>query len=67
MPARTAARRNHILAPVYEGLLARGKLKKVATTVIMRKLLILAHRLLSDPDFKLTTPQKTAQKPAPEK
>ena len=31
----------------------------------MRKLLILAHRLLSDPDFKLTTPQKTAQKPTP--
>ena len=31
----------------------------LALTAVMRKLLCLAHRLLSDPDFKLTPHEKT--------
>lgn len=41
--------------PLYQRLLANGKAKKLALTVLMRKLVILANRLLKNPHFALAT------------
>ena len=46
MPALSASRHNPILKAVYERLLKDGKLKKVALTALMRKLLICLNALL---------------------
>ena len=48
MPALVAARFNPDLKAKYQALLAAGKPPKVALTVIMRKLVILANALLRD-------------------
>lgn len=40
MPALVAARRNPVLAPLYQRLIAQAKPPKVALTALMRKLLI---------------------------
>jgi transposase len=40
MAALSASRSNPVLAPFYKGLVNRGKLKKVALTAVMRKLLV---------------------------
>ncbi len=48
MPALVAARFNPDLKAKYQALLAAGKPAKVALTVIMRKLIILANALLRD-------------------
>ena len=48
MPVLVAIRFNKPLADKYQSLLKAGKLKKVAITVIMRKMLILANALLRD-------------------
>jgi transposase len=48
MAAHSAARFNAPLKATYEHLLARGKLKKVALTAIMRKLIVLANTLLKE-------------------
>jgi len=50
MCAMSARRSNPILKAFYDRLIARGKTKKVA---VMRKLIVLANRLLASPDFKL--------------
>jgi transposase len=47
MAALTAARRNHVLAPFYQRLLAAGKPPKVALTAVMRKLLIALNSALT--------------------
>jgi transposase len=47
MAALAAARRNHILAPFYQRLLAAGKPPKVALTAVMRKLLIALNSALT--------------------
>jgi len=55
MAALVASRYNPILKALYQRLLARGKAKKLALTVLMRKLVILANRLLKNPHFTLAT------------
>jgi len=40
MAALSASRSNPVLAPFYKGLVKRGKLKKVALTAVMRKLVV---------------------------
>jgi transposase len=47
MAALAAARRNHILAPFYQRLLAAGKPPKLALTAVMRKLLIALNSALT--------------------
>jgi len=46
MPALTASRHNPVLKEFYQRLLKAGKLKKVALTAVMRKLLICLNALL---------------------
>lgn len=53
MSAVCAARFNPLLATFYQRLRARGKPAKVALVAVMRKLLCLLNRLLSDPNFVL--------------
>ena len=53
MAALVASRHNPILKPLYLRLVAAGKAKKPAITVLMRKLIVLANTLLKNPDFSL--------------
>jgi len=53
MAALVASRFNPILKALYLRLLAQGKPKKLALTVLMRKLIILANKLLKNPQFSL--------------
>jgi transposase len=53
MSALVASRHNPILKALYQRLLAAGKPKKLALTALMRKLIILANRLLKNPNFSL--------------
>ena len=55
MAALVASRYNPILKAHCERLLARGKAKKLALTVLMRKLIVLANRLLKNPNFALAS------------
>jgi transposase len=55
MAALVASCHNPILRPLYLRLLARGKAKKLALTALMRKLIVLANRLLKCPEFTLAT------------
>lgn len=55
MAALVASRFNPILKALYQRLLNAGKAKKLALTVLMRKLIILANRLLNNPNFSLAT------------
>jgi transposase len=55
MSALVASRYNPILKAHYLHLLAKGKPKKLALTVLMRKLIILANTLLKNPNFSLAT------------
>lgn len=48
MPVLVAIRHNKPFADKYKSLLKAGKMKKVAITAIMRKMLILANALLRD-------------------
>ena len=56
MAALVASRHNPILSAFYQRLVSRGKPPKLALTAVMRKLLCLSNRLLSDPGFTLTPP-----------
>ena len=53
MAALVASRYNPILKVLYQRLLLAGKPKKLALTVLMRKLILLANRLLKNPHFSL--------------
>lgn len=53
MAAVCATRMNPILRAYYQHLIQRGKAPKVALVALMRKLVILANRLIALPDFKL--------------
>lgn len=55
MAALVASRHNPILKALYQRLVAKGKPKKLALTVLMRKLIILANKLLKNPDFALAS------------
>jgi transposase len=51
MAAASAARFNPILKAFYEGLRRREKPYKVAIVAVIRKLVCLANKILTDPDF----------------
>lgn len=51
MPAVAAVRCNPILKEYYQGMVQRGKPGKVAITAVMRKILCLANKIASDPEF----------------
>jgi transposase len=53
MAALVASRYNPILKALYLRLLTAGKPKKLALTVLMRKLILLANRILKNPSFSL--------------
>jgi transposase len=53
MAALSASRRNHLLKPFYDRLIAAGKPGKVALTAVMRKLIVLMNHLLKNPTFSL--------------
>lgn len=53
MAALVATRFNPLLKAFYQRLLKAGKVKKVALTAVMRKLIVLLNRLLKNPQFKL--------------
>jgi len=55
LAALVASRHNPVLKSLYLRLLANGKAKKLALTVLMRKLIILANLLLKNPDFTLAS------------
>jgi transposase len=55
MAALVASRHNPVLKSLYLRLLANGKAKKLALTVLMRKLIIIANRLLKNPNFSLAS------------
>ncbi|HEY5043801.1 MAG TPA: transposase [Verrucomicrobiae bacterium] len=55
MAALVASRHNPVLKALYLRLLANGKAKKLALTVLMRKLIILANLLLKNPNFILAS------------
>jgi len=51
MPAICAAHNNPVLKEFYDGMILRGKPAKVALTAVMRKMVCLANRIASDPEF----------------
>ena len=53
MPALTAIRCNPILKPFYMRLRQKGKKPLVAITAVMRKLVTLFNKILSNPNFSL--------------
>jgi len=55
MSALVASRHNPVLKSLYLRLLSKGKAKKLALTVLMRKLIILANTLLKNPNFSLAS------------
>jgi transposase len=55
MAALFASRYNPILKALYQRLLANGKPKKLALTVLMRKLILLANLLLKKSNFSLAS------------
>jgi len=55
MAALVASRHNPVLKVFYQRLLAAGKAKKLALTVLMRKLILLANRLLKYPNFSIAS------------
>jgi transposase len=53
MAALVASRYNPVLKALYRRLLAKGKPKKLALTVLMRKLIELMNTMLKNPGFSL--------------
>ena len=54
MSAMTGSFHNPVFMEIYQRLIRRGKPAKVALTAIMRKMVVLANRLMADPDFQLS-------------
>lgn len=54
MSALTGSVHNPVFMELYQRLINRGKPSKVALTAIMRKMVILANRLMADPHFQLS-------------
>jgi len=59
MPALTASRHNPVLKEFYERLLKAGKLKKVALTAVMRKLLICLNARLRNFADQHSSPERS--------
>ena len=55
MAALSASRRNHLLKPFHDRLIAAGKPAKLALTAVMRKLIVLMNHLLKNPKFSLAS------------
>jgi transposase len=53
MAATSATQHNPILRAFYQRLMKKGKLHKVATVAVMRKLIELLNHMLKNPDFSL--------------
>ena len=51
MPALCCTTHNPILRDFYRGLVARGKPHHLAMTAVMRKIVCLVNKTLSDPNF----------------
>ena len=60
--AASAIRHDRVLRAFYQRLRAAGKVKMVALTAVMRKLIVLLNRLLANPGFQL---RGAAPAPAP--
>jgi hypothetical protein len=43
-----------VFKEVYERLESKGKPGKVALTAVMRKMVVLANRLMANPDFQIS-------------
>lgn len=54
MAALTAKKHNKVWAEFYSRLVNRGKPPKVALTAVMRKMVVLANRLMADPSFQIS-------------
>lgn len=54
MPAVCASHRNQVFQELYERLTTNGKPAKVALAAIMRKMVVLANRLMADPAFQIS-------------
>ncbi|MBT8042471.1 MAG: IS110 family transposase [Pontiella sp.] len=54
MSAVVSITHNPVYKKMYEHLIGQGKPAKVALTAIMRKMVVLANRLLADPDFQVS-------------
>lgn len=54
MPAVCARSHNPVLKAYHRNLIDQGKPEKVALTALMRKMVVLANRILSDPDFNIS-------------
>lgn len=53
MAALSASRSNPVLKIFYQRLIAKGKPQKVAIVAVIRKLVMLANKLMADPQFTL--------------
>lgn len=54
MGAMTGIVHNPVFRELYQRLIGRGKPAKVALTAVMRKMVVLANKLMSDPEFQLS-------------
>lgn len=54
MSAMTGSFHNPFFMELYQRLTNRGKPAKVALTAVMRKMVVLANRLMADPDFQIS-------------
>jgi len=54
MAALVASQHNAVLKPFYQRLLKEGKIKKVALTAVMRKLIMLMNQMIRDPEFQIS-------------
>ena len=55
MAAKSAIKWNPIIREFYLSLINRGKTEKVAVVAVMRKLIVLMHRIVNDPEFSLSS------------
>jgi transposase len=65
MAALSASRTNPVLRGVYQHLRAEGKLKKVALTAVMRRLLLYMNHQLKGLEAAAAPPEKQAEKHFP--
>jgi transposase len=63
MAALSAIRHDRILREFCQRLRTAGKVKMVALTAVMRKLVVLLHRLLRKPNFQLQATTAPAATP----
>ena len=62
MAAVSASRTNHILSKTYQGLIQRGKPRKVALTAVARHLAVLLNLIAKYDNFKLASDPKDEER-----